>query len=66
MVRAAEKAGVEALVPIDPMALSARFYDADEVHLNPEGAVHFTSALAADLPTAVARGTSPSPNQNPL
>jgi len=49
MALAAQKAGVEALVPIDPTALSARFYQTDHVHLNPNGAVRFTSALAMDL-----------------
>ena len=46
---AAQQAGVEALVPVDPEALPAKFYEPDEIHLNPEGAAHFTSALAAEL-----------------
>src|SRR5919108_242026 len=49
MALAAQKAGVEALVPIDPNVLSASFYQRDRVHLNPEGAARFTSALAVDL-----------------
>ncbi len=49
MATAAQRAGVPALVPIDPRALSATFYQADRIHLNPEGAVRFTSALAVDL-----------------
>jgi hypothetical protein len=40
-------------VPIDPAALSARFYQRDGMHLNSEGAVLFTSALARDLPERV-------------
>jgi hypothetical protein len=53
MASASQKVGVEALVPIDPMALSARFYQPDAVHLNSEGAVRFTSALAVDLPKTI-------------
>ena len=49
MALAAQKAGVEALVPIDPNVLSASFYQRDRVHLNSEGAARFTSALAVDL-----------------
>jgi hypothetical protein len=41
-------------VPIDPAALSAKFYLPDGMHLNREGAVLFTSALAKDLPERVA------------
>jgi lysophospholipase L1-like esterase len=50
MAYAARTAGVEISVPIDPTALSAKFYQPDGMHLNPEGAVLFTSALAKDLP----------------
>jgi len=50
---AAHKVGVEVSVPIDPAALSAKFYQRDGMHLNPEGAVLFTSALAKDLPERV-------------
>jgi hypothetical protein len=50
MVYAAHTAGVDISVPIDPAALSAKFYQRDGMHLNPEGAVLFTSALAKDLP----------------
>jgi hypothetical protein len=58
MAIASQKVGVEALVPIDPMALSARFYQPDAVHLNPEGAGRFTSALAVELSkTAAVRET---------
>ena len=49
MALAAEKAGVDALVPIDPTVLPASFYERDRVHLNSEGALRFTSALALDL-----------------
>jgi lysophospholipase L1-like esterase len=54
MTAAAQKVGVETLVPIDPMALSAKYYQADELHLNSEGAALFTSQLAASLPNTVA------------
>jgi hypothetical protein len=53
MASAAHTAGVEVSVPIDPAALSAKFYRPDGLHLNPEGAVLFTSALAKDLPERV-------------
>jgi hypothetical protein len=54
MAYAAHKAGVDVSVPIDPAALSANFYQRDGVHLNTQGAVVFTSALAKDLPDKVA------------
>jgi len=53
MAYAAHKVGVDISVPIDPAALSAKFYQRDGMHLNPEGAVLFTSALAKDLPERV-------------
>jgi hypothetical protein len=53
MANAAHTAGVDVSVPIDPAALSARFYQADGMHLNPDGAVLFTSALAKDLPERI-------------
>jgi len=53
MAGAAHSAGVDVSVPIDPAALSARFYQRDGMHLNSEGAVLFTSALAKDLPEKV-------------
>ena len=49
MAIASQEAGVQTIVPIDPGALSARFYQPDALHLNSEGAVLFTSALATDL-----------------
>jgi hypothetical protein len=55
LIIASQKAGVDALVPIDPTALSAKYYEADELHLNPEGAALFTSALATFLPQTIAR-----------
>src|SRR5258706_11384942 len=54
MAYAAHKAGVDVLVPIDPAALAANFYQRDGMHLNSQGAVVFTSALAKDLPDRVA------------
>jgi lysophospholipase L1-like esterase len=44
------RVGVDTLVPLDPQALSTKYYLADEIHLNPEGAELFTSALAFYLP----------------
>jgi len=49
MATASQKAGVQTFVPIDPGALSSKFYQADALHLNSEGAALFTSALATDL-----------------
>jgi hypothetical protein len=46
--------GVDVSVPIDPSALSQKYYQPDGMHLNQEGAVLFTSALAKDLPGRVA------------
>ena len=53
MAAAARAAGVDVSVPIDPAALSAKFYQPDGMHLNRDGAVLFTSALAKDLPEKV-------------
>ena len=53
MAYAAQTAGVEVSVPIDPATLSAKFYRQDGMHLNADGAVLFTSALAKDLPERV-------------
>ena len=53
MVDAAHVAGVDVSVPIDPAALSAKYYQRDGMHLNSDGAVLFTSALAKDLPERV-------------
>jgi hypothetical protein len=48
---ASQKASVETLAPIDPTSLPTKYFQADELHLNSEGAALFTSALAASLPT---------------
>lgn len=53
MAYAAHAAGVDVSVPIDPDVLSARYYQRDGMHLNSEGALLFTSALAKDLPERV-------------
>ncbi|HEV2522552.1 MAG TPA: hypothetical protein VGT24_09240 [Candidatus Acidoferrales bacterium] len=53
MAYAAHTAGVDVSVPIDPATLSAKFYQPDGMHLNRDGAVLFTSALAKDLPDRV-------------
>ena len=50
----ARTVGVDVSVPIDPAALSSKYYQSDGMHLNREGAVLFTSALAKDLPERVA------------
>ncbi len=68
MAYAAHTAGVDVSVPIDPDVLSAKFYRRDGMHLNPEGAALFTSALAKDLPEkVVTRDTlaSASPDERP-
>jgi len=49
MATASQKAEVQTFVPIDPGALSSKFYQPDALHLNSEGAALFTSALASDL-----------------
>ena len=66
MALAAQKAGVDALVPIDPTVLPASFYQRDHVHLNPEGAVRFTSALADDLSRKLATDHSAVTQQSRL
>lgn len=53
MAEAAHSAGVDVSVPIDPTTLSAKFYQPDGMHLNSQGAVLFTAALARDLPGRV-------------
>jgi lysophospholipase L1-like esterase len=62
MTIAAQTAGVDALVPIDPASLSARYYQPDELHLNSEGAQLFTSALATFLPQTLGHEQIASPN----
>jgi hypothetical protein len=53
MSSVARAVGVDVSVPIDPAALSSKYYQPDGMHLNREGAVLFTSALAKDLPERV-------------
>ena len=53
MAIASQKVGVDALVPIDPVALSPRLYQRDAIHLNFDDAVRFTYALAVDLSKTV-------------
>ena len=62
MVIASREAGVDTLVPIDPAALSTKYYQPDELHLNPEGAQLFTSALANFLPKTLDHEQEVSPN----
>ncbi len=53
MVHAAHITGVDVSVPVDPATLSAKYYQRDGMHLNSDGAIIFTSALAKDLPERV-------------
>jgi len=62
MTIASRKAGVDTLVPIDPTALSVKYYQSDELHLNSEGARLFTSALATFLPQTLDHEPVASPN----
>jgi hypothetical protein len=62
MTMAAQRARVDTLVPIDPAALSVKYYQSDELHLNPEGARLFTSALANFLPRTMDHERAASPN----
>jgi lysophospholipase L1-like esterase len=62
MTLASQKAGVDALVPVDPTALSAKYYQSDELHLNSAGAALFTTALAERLPQTVVRESMASPD----
>jgi lysophospholipase L1-like esterase len=62
MAMASRQVGVDSLVPIDPAALSAKYYLSDELHLNSEGAALFTSALAEFLPQTVVRDSTASPD----
>jgi hypothetical protein len=61
MAIASNKVGVETLVPLDPRAVPARFYQSDATHLNPEGQALFTSALATVLPEIMIRKTMAAP-----
>jgi len=62
MTIASQKAGVDTLVPIDPTALSAKYYQPDELHLNSAGAALFTTALAEYLPQTIVRESMASPD----
>jgi hypothetical protein len=62
MTIASQKADVDALVPIDPTALPAKYYLSDELHLNSEGAALFTTALAEFLPQVTVRESMTSPD----
>jgi hypothetical protein len=62
MTIALRKAGVDALVPIDPTTLSVKYYQPDELHLNTEGAALFTAALAKFLPQTIVHESVASPN----
>jgi hypothetical protein len=62
MTLASRTAGVDTLVPIDPTALSVKYYQSDELHLNSEGAQLFTSALATFLPKTLDHEPLASPN----
>jgi hypothetical protein len=59
IAEAARKAGVAALVPIDPTALAMTYYKPDAIHLNSGGAAVFTEALATDLSKTIGNGGIP-------
>jgi hypothetical protein len=61
MAIASNKVGVETLIPLDPTAVPASFYQSDAIHLNSEGEALFTSALATVLPEIMTRETMASP-----
>jgi hypothetical protein len=63
MMSTARAANVDVSVPVDPAALSARFYLQDGMHLNHEGADVFTAALAKDLPSRVGQRSIFTPQQ---
>jgi len=50
----AEKAAVTTIMPVDPSTMPVRFFRADGIHVNEDGATFFTSALASELPARVA------------
>lgn len=62
LTTASQNAGVDTLVPINPAALSAKYYQSDELHLNSKGAALFTVALAEFLPQRIAGESMPSPD----
>lgn len=62
MTLASQREGVESLVPVDPAVLPHQYYLADDIHLNPEGAAIFTSALATYLPRQLAHESLDSAN----
>jgi hypothetical protein len=53
LMAAARKAGLDALMPINPSVLPAAFYESDNIHLNATGTALFTAALATDLPRKI-------------
>jgi len=48
----ARAAGLDALLPVNPLALPAAFF-ADPIHLNSKGAAFFTDALESTLPRTI-------------
>jgi hypothetical protein len=46
---AARRAGLDALLPVDPLRLPADCFEPDTIHLNSKGAAVFTAAVQADL-----------------
>jgi hypothetical protein len=53
-IAAGRKAAIETLLPVNPSAVPAAFYEPDGVHLNVKGAALFTDALETQLPVKVA------------
>ena len=43
------KAGVDTVMPVNPATLEAKYFRADDIHVNEEGAALFTDALASTL-----------------
>jgi hypothetical protein len=62
MTIASQRVGVDTLVPIDPAGFPDKYYQTDELHLNSEGAILFTTALAEFLPQTILRESLTSPD----
>lgn len=52
-IAAAQKAELDTLVPVDPLAVPLSFYEPDSIHLNSKGAALFTAALETTLPRTI-------------
>ncbi len=56
---AARHAGVQTVMPVDPLTLPATLYEPDRVHLNARGAAVFTTALERELPRQLVAANTP-------